>query len=515
MEEAAVSKRFSQKFGAQISFARTLYAGLKGEKNFDFNLALANYLHSHQADDQLVLSALLAGLSKKELEEIKKKGVAKHVLEQHEKEWGLDRKAVKDFSENLKEALEIIASYIQLKANPEMDANAHFAAALEAPKLRASLLRAAVLNFELEKPSKQSALHVEVAEHVYIPWLNLLGLVDMSNELGEKVLKIKDPLAYEKLFQHLETMPVSKRPFGKMIASLKKKISRLGLEIEDVQFRRKSIYSIYQKLKAYGCPVGNPAYDHDPRLLDDLYGLRVVLKADETESESEQVAKARRVLDVVRSSFEMPKEARIDEYVAEKAKPSGYKAIHTPVIGPQNLPIEIQTVTKPWHAANEAGLSSHFFYKLSKAVSSPLRQVLVRIQEELKRGVPIERVFRSIGKPLIYVTTDRFGPQDHALPAGSTPLDLWYAHGFRKKYEEKMKGKIFFETVMVNGETVPLTTILKPGDHVRFDVSGSPPKVELIDRFANEVATPEAREGLWKLRRKLGKWRWLRRKEES
>ncbi|GEM_PF-1811531 len=513
MPEPVVSKRFSQDFEREIHFAKALHGSIGGEKDLGFNMRLASFLSHHGADRLVVFAALLEGFSLKEIQQIQRSGTAKHMLQQNRQGLELgDKTYLGWFKKDMEDALAIVESYRLMKEKIGLDINAEFASGLEFPKLRASLLRAGVLNFELDNPeSDETNRNLETAEHVYIPWLDLVGFVNMSHELGEKFLKIRDPVAYEKISEQLAQLPPNKKPFGKMISILKKSLGKRGLDVEDVEFRPKSIYSIYQKFKAYGHPVGSEAFDHDPRRLNDLYGIRIVLKAEPNESESDQIAKVRRALDIAGSRFEQPMNSRVDEYIGAKAKPSGYKAIHVPVNGPRNLPVEIHLVTGPWHEANEGGTTSHFFYKLPKELDSPLAHALVRIREELKAGVPAEDVFKGIGKPLIYVTTAHFGPREHALPSGATPLDLWYTEDFRHRFQEKMGSKrIFWESAEVNGQLAKLGQSLTPGDHVRFEVTQSAPEAKLANSLLPLVVTPEARAGLRKLLKKEKGWRYRR-----
>lgn len=61
--------------------------------------------------------------------------------------------------------------------------------------------------------------------------------------------------------------------------------------------------------------------------------------------------------------------SEFDDYVATP-KPNGYRSLHTTVLSPCGLPIEIQVRTLAMHAHAESGSASHLRYKHLQALEA-------------------------------------------------------------------------------------------------------------------------------------------------
>jgi GTP pyrophosphokinase len=64
-------------------------------------------------------------------------------------------------------------------------------------------------------------------------------------------------------------------------------------------------------------------------------------------------------------------EHEYDDYIAVP-KRNGYRSIHTTIVSPSGLPVEIQIRTQWMHEISERGPASHRQYKESQALWTPV-----------------------------------------------------------------------------------------------------------------------------------------------
>ena len=124
-----------------------------------------------------------------------------------------------------------------------------------------------------------------------------------------------------------------------------------NLEIT-VQGRVKSLYSSFKKMARKGVPLSE---------VYDVRALRVVVDDDKGASERDAIEICYKVLPVVHSLWRrVPGEE--DDYITVP-KPSGYQSLHTAVIGPGGVPMEVQIRTSLMHEEAEYGKAAHWAYK--------------------------------------------------------------------------------------------------------------------------------------------------------
>ena len=124
-----------------------------------------------------------------------------------------------------------------------------------------------------------------------------------------------------------------------------------NLEIT-VQGRVKSLYSSFKKMVRKGVPLSE---------VYDVRALRVVVDDHKGASEREAIEICYKVLPVVHRLWRrVPGEE--DDYIT-MPKPSGYQSLHTAVIGPGSVPMEVQIRTSLMHEEAEYGKAAHWAYK--------------------------------------------------------------------------------------------------------------------------------------------------------
>lgn len=98
------------------------------------------------------------------------------------------------------------------------------------------------------KPEKRQRIAMETL-NIYAPIAARLGLYRMKNELEDECFKILHPEDYEEIIRKLSQIEESRKEFmNSAIAEIQKMLQELDIA-NNVNFRVKSPYSIYKKLK--------------------------------------------------------------------------------------------------------------------------------------------------------------------------------------------------------------------------------------------------------------------------
>ena len=147
-------------------------------------------------------------------------------------------------------------------------------------------------------------------------------------------------------------------------------------------------------------------------------------------------------------------------------KSNGYQSLHTSIIGPHALPIEIQIRTKDMNILAESGIASHWFYK-SKDIPS-----LKNYTKEQQWITNLLSIQRDSGNPKEYLQSIKadlhpgkvyvFTPKGNILelPKRSTIID--YAYAVHTDVGNNYK------SAKVDGKSVSSNTVLKNGQRVEI-----------------------------------------------
>ncbi|PSC74447.1 Guanosine-3, 5 -bis(diphosphate) 3 -pyrophosphohydrolase [Micractinium conductrix] len=124
-----------------------------------------------------------------------------------------------------------------------------------------------------------------------------------------------------------------------------------GLEVT-VQGRLKSLYSTFKKMARKGVPLSE---------VYDARALRVVVDDEGGRRQGEAIAACYKLLPAVHRLFRRVA-GEEDDYIAQP-KASGYQSLHTAVVGPGGVPMEVQMRTTSMHSDAEYGKAAHWAYK--------------------------------------------------------------------------------------------------------------------------------------------------------
>src|SRR5438094_940617 len=158
-----------------------------------------------------------------------------------------------------------------------------------------------------------------------------------------------------------------------------------------------------------------------------------------------------------------PIPGKFKDYVAIP-KANGYQSIHTDLIGPYGVPVEVQIRTEQMHRLAESGVAAHWLYKDETDQLSDLQkqthrwlQSLLEIQHQ--SGDPrefLEHVKVDLFPDEVYVFTPK--GKILSLPRGATTVDFAYA------VHTDIGNRCV--AAKVNGELVPLRQELRNRDRV-------------------------------------------------
>lgn len=297
------------------------------------------------------------------------------------------------------------------------------------------------------KPEKRERISRETLE-VYAPLGRSIGIHSIASELEELAFEHLNPTARTAIQRRLEAL---KLEHGHAIEGVAKEVERVldeaGIDAR-VFGRQKTPYSIWRKLQRK--TVGFSA-------LSDIYGFRVIVPYEDD---------CYRALGVLHRAWPVVPE-RFKDFISTP-KSNNYRSLHTTVIGPGGLRIEMQIRTEAMDRVAEDGVAAHWAYKNqsygldTEAMQAgggrdPLQNLRHLVQviehgeggedwvEHAKLEMYLEQVFCFTPKGRLIT-----------LPRGGMPLDFAYA--VHTEVGDTAVG------VKINGELKPMRTVLQNGD---------------------------------------------------
>ena len=186
----------------------------------------------------------------------------------------------------------------------------------------------------------------------------------------------------------------------------------------------------------------------------DIYGFRVIVK---------DVPACYLALGALHSLYK-PVPGKFKDYIAI-AKVNGYQSLHTTLIGPYGMPVEIQIRTQAMNRIAEAGVASHWLYKSDAEIN----EVQQRTHKWLQSLLDIQHASGDPAEFLEHIKIDLFPDEVYvftpqgkimAMPRGATAVDFAYA------VHTDIGNRC--AAARINYELAPLRTELKNGDRVEI-----------------------------------------------
>ncbi len=276
---------------------------------------------------------------------------------------------------------------------------------------------------------------------IYAPIANRLGMRQWFHELEDLGFSYLYPLRYRVLAEAVRKRHGNRKAVVEKIErAIVRQLTQEQLPAQ-VSGREKNLYSIYKKMRQKALSF-EQVYD--------VYGFRIVV---------DKVDTCYRVLGVIHNLYK-PVAGRFKDYVAIP-KANGYQSLHTVVIGPFGVSVEIQIRTEEMHRVADVGVASHWLYKgdgnpVPQRTLNWLKDLLDIQQKAGNPGEFLENLRVDLFSDEVYVFT-RNG-EIKKLPQGATVIDFAYA------VHSDLGSHCI--SARVNHDLVPPRTRLRNGDHV-------------------------------------------------
>ncbi len=330
----------------------------------------------------------------------------------------------------------------------------------------------------ISKPEKRARISKETLD-IYAPLARRIGVNKIASELEDLAFSHLYPDAYETINEQLEfNREKYKISTEKVVEKISEVLGNAKIPAK-VSGREKRSYSIWRKLDNKNVSFNN---------ISDVYGYRILV--DTLEECYLAMAALHQNWSYVPGRFK--------DYISVP-KPNGYRSLHTTVVGPQGLRVEIQIRTFEMHKVAELGVAAHWKYKNQTYGYHPDTDIytdpmaaLQSIFSILEDGGDAEDFFENAKLEMFSDQVFVFTPKGdlHVLPHGATSVD--FAYSVHTKVGDTIVG------ARVNGVNAPLRTPLRNGDIVevlRSDIARPPPNWESL------VITGKARSGIRRLLR--------------
>ncbi len=296
------------------------------------------------------------------------------------------------------------------------------------------------------RPESQERMVYE-SRDIYAPLAHRLGMSRIRAELEDLSLKWLEPKAYRYIQEKINLTREEREACIEAVQRpLSEALNKAGIHA-DMTGRSKNFSSIYKKMNVRGRAF-NEIYD--------LLALRILV---------ETIPECYNVLGLVHTMYP-PVIARFKDFIATP-KSNMYQSLHTTIVGPEGMMLEVQIRTREMHQTAEVGIAAHWLYKEGKRGPTEmdrhmawLRSILEWQRETSDPQEFMDDLKVDLFPNEIYVFTPKGDLIQ--LPEGATPLDFAFAvHtdvGLRcigSRVDEQM---VSLSTPLQTGSTVEVIT---------------------------------------------------------
>ena len=264
------------------------------------------------------------------------------------------------------------------------------------------------------RPDKRRRIARETLD-IYAPIANRLGIHDVKNELEVLGFEALYPMRSRALKSAVKQARGNRKEIINNIQSeVAGRLEESGIKAQVIG-REKHLYSIYRKMLNKELMFNE---------VMDIYAFRIIV--------DDKIDNCYRALGAAHNLFK-PIESRFKDYIAIP-KTNGYQSLHTSLIGPHGIPVEIQIRTHDMDQMADKGVAAHWLYKQDGEDTGTTAQMkarrwmqsLLELQQSAGSSFEfIENVKSDLFPEEIYV----FTPDGRIieLPMGATAVDFAYA----------------------------------------------------------------------------------------
>ena len=284
---------------------------------------------------------------------------------------------------------------------------------------------------------------------IYAPIANRLGLNNLYQELEDLCFEVLHPVRYKTIQKAIKASRGNRKEVIEKISNeISHKLNSVKTKAE-ITGREKNPASIHRKMLEDQTGFNQ---------INDIYAFRIIVN---------DINDCYLTLGTLHSLYN-PIPGKFKDYIAIP-KANGYQSLHSTLLGPFGVPVEIQIRTKNMHQLAEAGVAAHWLYKTKDAHVTDLQQ---KTNQWLKRMLDIQNDSSNSLEFLEHLKVDLFPDEVYvfspdgkifALPKNSSSIDFAYA------VHSDVGNKAV--SAKINQMLVPLRTRLSTGDHVEIITS--------------------------------------------
>ena len=284
---------------------------------------------------------------------------------------------------------------------------------------------------------------------IYAPIANRLGLNNLYQELEDLCFEALHPVRYKTIQKAIKASRGNRKEVIEKISNeISNKLNSVKTKSE-ITGREKNPASIHRKMLEDQTGFNQ---------INDIYAFRIIVN---------DINDCYLTLGTLHSLYN-PIPGKFKDYIAIP-KANGYQSLHSTLLGPFGVPVEIQIRTKNMHQLAEAGVAAHWVYKTKDAHVTDLQQ---KTNQWLKRMLEIQNDSSNSLEFLEHLKVDLFPDEVYvfspvgkifALPKNSSSIDFAYA------VHSDVGNKAV--SAKINQILVPLRTRLSTGDHVEIITS--------------------------------------------
>ncbi|MBE6181096.1 MAG: bifunctional (p)ppGpp synthetase/guanosine-3',5'-bis(diphosphate) 3'-pyrophosphohydrolase [Rikenellaceae bacterium] len=301
--------------------------------------------------------------------------------------------------------------------------------------------------------------------YLFAPLAYRLGLYSIKSELEDLCMKYRFPQQYAEISQKLQESEAIRQEFiDKFNAPIIAALNQDNINYE-ISGRVKSIYSIWSKMQRKQIPFEE---------IYDLFAIRIVFKPLPFPSEKTQCWQIYSTI----TDIYTPKPDRLRDWIS-MPKANGYEALHSTVMGPDGVWVEVQIRTQRMEDIAERGFAAHWKYKQATISQDEdefdkwLKQIRSALNSPTENAVDFLDNFKlSLYMSEIVAFTPK--GESRKMPFGATALDFAY------DIHSKIGNSAI--SAKINHKLEPITTQINSGDQIEIiTADNARPKPEWLE----------------------------------
>lgn len=299
--------------------------------------------------------------------------------------------------------------------------------------------------YYIKDPARRRKIAKETLD-IYAPLASRVGVQQMKETLEDLAFKELSPQAYTTTHNRLLYLRnSSSHPVEEIVADLETLLKNARIQAR-VFGRIKTPYSIWQKML-----TRNATFEQ----LCDIMAFRVIVPT---------LPECYQALGLLHNSYWVIP-GRFKDYISTP-KVNNYQSLHTALVSPKHQRIEVQIRTEEMDLAAEYGIAAHWQYKQNIHAHEGkqyqwMRSLLDIMEHTNSPEEFLENTKLEMFQDQVFCFTER--GELIILPSGVTPIDFAYA--VDSWIGDHVCG------VKINGQSMPLRTILQNGDQVEIITS--------------------------------------------